>query len=217
MKSCLVFLGPPGAGKGTFAEVLSADKGLPHVSTGDIFREEIKNATELGKQAKGYVDSGLLVPDSLVSDLVVGRLSRADCADGYILDGFPRTLPQADLLTEALRKLGRKLDAVVYFKASDATLMLRLTARLTCSHCGFVFNRVTAPPKTEGVCDNCGQRTLCHRPDDSPETARRRLEVYARETAPLVGYYREAGLLLEVNSEQDRAVAAMDLKKVVGA
>jgi adenylate kinase len=197
-KRNLVFLGAPGAGKGTIAQILSEKEGLVHISTGDIFRNEIKNETELGKKAKHYVTTGGLVPDDLVAEMVASRLSEKDCDSGFILDGFPRTMPQADLFETALDKIGRKIDLVVYFKCDEELLLKRLTARIICKQCGSNFNKLFMPPKKEGVCDKCGGE-LYQRPDDSLETAKERLAIYNEQTAPLVDYYKKKGLLAEVD------------------
>jgi adenylate kinase len=202
-KKNLVFLGPPGAGKGTIARILSEETGLVHISTGDIFRSEIKGGTELGKKAKEYVNSGGLVPDELVGDMVGSRLSKDDCADGFILDGFPRTLPQADIFKNVMSKIGKELDLVVYFKASDDILLKRLTARIICRKCGLNFNKLFSPPKVEGVCDECGGE-LYQRDDDSLETAKDRLAVYYKETSPLIELYGKEGVLFEIDGEQDK-------------
>ena len=199
-KKNLVFLGPPGAGKGTLSTLLLDACPLAHISTGDILRAEIAAKSELGLLAKGFMDKGQLVSDEIVNDMVARRLAEPDCAGGFILDGFPRTVRQAELLKETLAKLGRTLDVVVYFKAGDELLLQRLTARLSCRKCGAVFNRVFAPPRQENYCDRCNGE-LFQRPDDSLETAKGRLEVYYRQTLPLIDYYREQGLLVEINSE----------------
>lgn len=199
-KKNLVFLGPPGAGKGTLSEVLIKETGISHISTGNILRAEIKNETELGKKAKGFVSSGALVPDELVADMVGEWLGKDECGKGFILDGFPRTVKQAELLEQALKKIGKKLDCVVYFKAGEELLLKRLTARLTCGGCGAIFNKIFSAPKQEGKCDKCG-KDLVQRADDSLETAQERLKVYNSQTAPLIEYYEKKGLLCSVDSE----------------
>lgn len=199
-KKNLVFLGPPGAGKGTLSEVLIKETGISHISTGNILRAEIKNETELGKKAKGFVSSGALVPDELVADMVGEWLGKDECGKGFILDGFPRTVKQAELLEKALKKIGKKLDCVIYFKAGEELLLKRLTARLTCGGCGLIFNKLFSPPKKEGVCDSCG-KNLIQRADDSLETAKERLKVYNAQTAPLIEYYEKKGLLCSVDAE----------------
>jgi adenylate kinase len=198
-KKNLVFLGPPGAGKGTLSMILKEETGLAHISTGDILRAEIKNETELGKKAKECVNKGALVPDEIVAEMVGKRLSESDCENGFILDGFPRTINQADLLNDALQKIGKKLDMVVYFNAEEELLLKRLTARLICKACGYNHNKIFSPPTSEGVCDKCGGE-LYQRPDDSLETAKDRLKVYNEQTAPLIEYYKEKGLLSEIDS-----------------
>jgi len=204
-KNNLVFLGPPGAGKGTIAQILSKNTGFVHISTGDIFRNEIKNETELGKKAKHYVTTGGLVPDDLVAEMVGTRLAKEDCADGFILDGFPRTLQQAELFKQALVAIKKTLDCVVYFEAGEELLLKRLTARIICQKCGANFNKVFSPPKAEGICDLCGGE-LYQRPDDSLETAKDRLNVYDKETAPLIDYYRNEGLLVSVDGSTERDI-----------
>ena len=209
-KRNLVFLGPPGAGKGTLSEVIIRDEKLVHISTGDIFRAEIGNGTALGKEAKAYMDAGKLVPDQLVVDMVAARLAKEDCADGFILDGFPRTVAQAEMLEQIAEKTGRKLDCVVLFDAPCDLLIQRLTARLTCRKCKANFNKLFAKPKTEGVCDHCGGE-LYQRADDSLETAQNRLKVYEEQTAPLIKFYTDNGLLAKIDSSlpRDRAYEAL--------
>ena len=206
----LVFMGPPGAGKGTLSEVLLKDEKLVHISTGDILRAEIAQGTELGKSAKALMDQGKLVPDQIVADMVASRLTQADCDAGFILDGFPRTVAQAELLKESAAKIGRNLDKVVLFDAPRELLLQRLTARLTCRQCKASFNKIFAQPKVEGVCDHCGGE-LFQRSDDSLETAQNRLKVYDEQTAPLIDYYRSNGLLATIDSSlpKDQGYAAL--------
>ena len=199
-KKNLVFLGPPGAGKGTLSEVLIKEEGLAHISTGNILRAEIKNGTALGNKAKECVNSGALVPDELVADMVGEWLAKDECNKGFILDGFPRTVKQAELLEAALKKIGKTLDCVVYFKAGEELLLKRLTARLTCGSCGAIYNKLFSPSKKEGLCDSCNS-PLVQRADDSLETAKSRLKVYNEQTAPLIKFYEAKGLLDTVDSE----------------
>jgi len=209
-KRNLVLLGPPGAGKGTLSDILKVEEKLAHISTGDIIRAEIKAGTELGKQVKAIAESGKLVPDELVAGLVAKRLSESDCRNGFILDGFPRTVPQAELLDANLKKISMKLDAVVLFEASEELLLQRLTARIMCKKCGGNFNKIFSKPKVEGVCDKCGGE-LYQRADDSLETAKNRLQVYNEQTAPLIEYYKKQSLLASIDSAQpkDKAYPAL--------
>ncbi|MEJ5186335.1 MAG: adenylate kinase [Candidatus Geothermincolales bacterium] len=193
----LVFLGPPGAGKGTQAERISEKYGIAHISTGDIFRENIKKGTELGRKAKEYMDRGELVPDEVVIAIVREALSGEECARGFLLDGFPRTVAQADALERMLEEIGRPLDRVVNLSVPDQVVVERLTARRTCRNCGRNYHLMFNPPKVDGVCDACGGE-LYQRDDDREETVRARLEEYRRKTQPLIDYYREKGLLVEV-------------------
>ena len=203
-------MGPPGAGKGTLSQVLLKDEKLVHISTGDILRAEIAQGTELGKSAKALMDQGKLVPDQIVADMVASRLTQADCDAGFILDGFPRTVAQAELLKESAAKIGRNLDKVVLFDAPRELLLQRLTARLTCRQCKASFNKIFAQPKVEGVCDHCSGE-LFQRSDDSLETAQNRLKVYDEQTAPLIDYYRSNGLLATIDSSlpKDQGYAAL--------
>ncbi len=209
-KKNLVFLGPPGAGKGTLSEIIINDEKLVHISTGDIFRAEIKNGTELGREAKAYMDAGKLVPDQLVVDMVAARLAKEDCAGGFILDGFPRTVVQAEMLDKIAKQTGRDIDCVVLFDAPNDLLIQRLTARLTCKSCKANFNKLFAKPKQEGICDHCGGE-LYQRSDDSLETAQNRLKVYEEQTAPLIRFYTDNGLLARIDSSlpKDQAYAAL--------
>lgn len=196
----IVMLGAPGAGKGTIASRLSVKYGIPHISTGDIFRANIKNGTELGKKAKSYMDQGLLVPDELTCDLVMDRISQDDCKKGFILDGFPRTIPQAEALTDALDEKDEQMDYALNVILSDDKIVKRMSGRRTCPKCGAVYHIVTLPPKEEGICDKCGS-ALVQRADDSEETVKKRLEVYHEQTEPLIEYYHRAGIIVEVSGD----------------
>jgi adenylate kinase len=210
----LVFLGPPGAGKGTQAKTVSADFSLPHISTGDILRENVAAGTELGAKAKGYMDSGALVPDDLVVSMVAERLTRDDCANGFILDGFPRTTAQAEALAANLDESGRKLDGVLYFKVDDEKVVGRLSGRRMCRGCGAGYHLEYMPPAAEGVCDKCGGE-LYQRDDDKAETVRARLKVYYAQTAELIDYYRERGLLKEVDASLSPEAVCDGVKAVL--
>lgn len=194
----LIMLGAPGAGKGTQAANLAKELNIPHISTGDIFRANIKNGTELGKKAKSYMDAGKLVPDELVCDLVADRIAQDDCRDGFILDGFPRTIPQAEALAEAVEKLGTKIDYAVNIDVPDEAIIERMSGRRACVNCGATYHVKYNPPKKEGVCDVCGQ-TLVLRDDDRPETVKTRLNVYHEQTQPLIDYYDGKNLLVTVD------------------
>ena len=196
----LILLGPPGAGKGTQAERLRDEFDLPHISTGDIFRAAIKDGTELGRKAKGYLDSGELVPDSVVTDIVAERIRNDDCSAGFLLDGFPRTLPQAEALDKVLHEGGCPLTAVVDLAVDRDALVNRLTSRRACSECGENYNLISKPPERENVCDKCGGK-LYQRDDDRRETIENRLSVYDEQTAPLIQYYDGSGQLVRVSGE----------------
>jgi len=198
----LVLLGPPGSGKGTQAELLHEKLKLPHVASGDLFRENLKNETELGLLAKKYMDKGQLVPDDVTIAMVRERLQQPDCAQGVILDGFPRTLAQAESLDEMLAGMGRRLNGVLYLAVPDEELVRRLSGRWICSQCQTPYHTLFNPPAEEGICDLCGGE-LYQRDDDKPETVRARLKVYHRQTAPLIDYYRRAGLLVKVDGAKD--------------
>jgi adenylate kinase len=198
----ILLLGAPGAGKGTQAAFLTEKLGIPHVASGDLFRAAIANQTELGKLAKSYMDRGELVPDDVTIAMVMERLSQPDCAGGALLDGFPRTIEQAKALEKALAERGSRLSLVLYIRASEATLLERLGGRWTCRQCGAVYHERFNPPKQPGICDVCGGE-LYQRPDDQPETQRRRIRVYLEQTAPLIEYFKERGLLVEIDGEQD--------------
>ena len=195
-------LGPPGAGKGTQAKVLSQTYAIPHISTGDILREAVKNNAPVGKKAKAYMDKGELVPDDVVNQIVVERIGEDDAARGFILDGFPRTRVQAQRLDESLGELGIALDLVLYFETSNRVAIARLSGRRVCRKCGANFHITNIPPKVNGVCDHCGGE-LYQRPDDSEETVKNRLVVYEQQTKELVEYYRGKGLLRTVSGDLD--------------
>jgi len=197
----VVLLGPPGSGKGTQAKRLVDALGTPHVSSGDLFRHHLSEETELGLMAKSYMEEGELVPDDVTVKMVIERISQPDCEDGVILDGFPRTLTQAEALAEALEEQEQEVTVVPLIKVSDEEVMRRLTARRVCEDCGAVYNLIFNPPEEEGVCDVCGGE-LYQREDDNPETVRHRLYTYYKETSPLIGYYFARDLLVEVDGEQ---------------
>jgi len=194
----LILLGPPGAGKGTQAERIATLYSIPHISTGDIFRENLRQGTELGLKAKEYMDGGELVPDELVIDIVKDRLAAPDCRQGFILDGFPRTVTQADALKGMLAEMGMPIDQVLNIQVPGEVVVNRLTARRTCSSCGSVCHLIYDPPSKEGSCDACGGELYC-RDDDGEETVRTRLEEYEEKTQPLIDYYRREGLLRDVD------------------
>lgn len=194
----IVMLGGPGAGKGTQAVRIAETFGIPHISTGDIFRANIKQATELGKEAKKYIDQGLLVPDELVCNLVVDRIAAEDCKTGYVLDGFPRTIPQAEALTKALAETGEALEYVIDIEVPDEIIVDRISGRRTCPACGWGCHVTAFPPQVEGICDKCGAQLII-RDDDKPETVQNRLNVYHKQTQPLIEYYEKEGILKEVD------------------
>lgn len=194
----IIMLGAPGAGKGTQAKKIADKYGIPHISTGDIFRANIKNGTELGKKAKTYMDQGLLVPDELVVDLVVDRVQQEDCEKGYVLDGFPRTIPQAQALDEALSKFNDKMDYAINVEVSDENIVSRMGGRRACVGCGATYHVVYNAPRKADICDTCGEKLIL-RDDDKPETVQKRLGVYHEQTQPLIDYYNHAGILREVD------------------
>ena len=198
----IIMLGAPGAGKGTQAKKIAEKYSIPHISTGDIFRANIKNGTQLGKKAKTYMDQGLLVPDELVVDLVVDRVNQDDCANGYVLDGFPRTIPQAEALDEALATLGQAMDYAINVEVPDENIVRRMSGRRACVDCGATYHIVYAPTKEENVCDNC-HGELILRDDDKPETVQKRLNVYHEQTQPLIDYYTAKNILVEVDGTVD--------------
>jgi adenylate kinase len=207
----LLLLGAPGAGKGTQAEVLRDTLGMPHVSSGDLFRLHMKNETPLGIQAKAYYDRGELVPDAITIQMILDRLDERDTEQGVILDGFPRTVAQAEALTAALAVRGLRVDQALYVKVPNDTLLDRLSGRWICRNCGAVYHERYNPPTVPGVCDNCGKADLYQRTDDKRETAENRLRVYFDQTMPVIDYYRQQGVLDEINGDQhiERVTAEM--------
>lgn len=210
----IVMLGAPGAGKGTQAIRIAEQYGIPHISSGDIFRKNLKEGTELGLKAKAYMDEGLLVPDELTTDLVISRLREDDCENGYVLDGFPRTLPQARALSEKLQAEGSKIDFALDIEVTDEEIVTRVSGRRICPKCGAGFHTLYHKPEIDGICDICGAE-LVMRDDDRPETVLRRLEVYHAETEPLIAYYREEGILRAVDGSQSIDKVFEDSVKVL--
>ena len=211
----IIMLGAPGAGKGTQAKMIAEKCGIPHISTGDIFRANIKNGTELGAKAKEYMDKGLLVPDELVCDLVVDRIQQADCEKGYILDGFPRTIPQAEALEAALNAIEQKLDYAIDIDVPDENIINRMSGRRACVGCGATYHVLFNPTKVEGKCDVCGE-SLILRDDDKPETVKKRLDVYHTQTQPLIDFYSARKVLVEVDGTQSMDKVFEDIMKILG-
>ena len=198
----IIMLGAPGAGKGTQAKMIAEKYSIPHVSTGDIFRANIKNGTELGKQAKEYMDAGKLVPDELTVKILLDRVAQDDCKNGYILDGFPRTIPQAEVLDKALTELNDKIDYAIDVEVPDENIINRMGGRRACLACGATYHVVFNAPKKEGICDACGKE-LVLRDDDAPETVKKRLDVYHEQTQPLIDFYNKKGILKEVDGTKE--------------
>ena len=198
----IIMLGAPGAGKGTQAKMIAEKYGIPHISTGDIFRYNIKNGTELGKEAKKYMDQGLLVPDELTVKILLDRVAKDDCKNGYVLDGFPRTIPQAEVLEEALTKLGDRIDYAINVEVPDENIVKRMGGRRACVNCVATYHIEHVPPKKEGICDNCGSELIL-RDDDKPETVKNRLSVYHKQTQPLIDFYNGKGVLRTVDGTVD--------------
>lgn len=212
----IIMLGAPGAGKGTQAKKIADKYQIPHISTGDIFRANIKEGTELGKKAKSYMDQGLLVPDELTLELIMDRFQNPDCANGYVLDGFPRTIPQAEALTAALEKNGEAIDYAINVEVPDENIVARMSGRRACLACGATYHVVYAPTKEEGICDRCGEK-LVLRDDDKPETVKKRLDVYHSQTQPLIDYYTKQGKLVEVDGTQNVDAVFDAIVKILGA
>ena len=198
----IIMLGAPGAGKGTQAKMIAEKYQVPHVSTGDIFRANIKNGTLLGKEAKKYMDQGLLVPDELTVKILLDRVAKDDCKNGYVLDGFPRTIPQAEVLDKALSEMGDAIDYAINVDVPDENIVRRMSGRRACLACGATYHIAHIPPKKEGICDTCGQE-LVLRDDDKPETVLNRLKVYHDQTQPLIDFYAGKGVLKNVDGTVD--------------
>ncbi len=212
----IIMLGAPGAGKGTQAKKIADKYQVPHISTGDIFRANIKNGTELGMKAKTYMDQGLLVPDELVVDLVVDRLSQEDCVNGCVLDGFPRTIPQAESLDAALAAKGEAIDYAIDVDVPDENIINRMSGRRACVACGATYHIVHIPTKVEGICDRCGEKLIL-RDDDKPETVKKRLDVYHAQTQPLIDYYTSKNVLKSVDGTQDMEAVFQAIVDILGA
>lgn len=212
----IIMLGAPGAGKGTQAKQIAGKYSIPHISTGDIFRANIKNGTDLGKKAKEYMDQGLLVPDELTCDLVMDRIQQGDCKNGFVLDGFPRTIPQAQALDAALTKIGEHMDYAIDVDVPDESIVSRMSGRRACLDCGATYHIVSLPPKTEGKCDHCGS-DLVLRDDDKPETVQKRLTVYHEQTQPLIDYYQKQGILKSVDGTQPMEAVFTAITDILGA
>ncbi|MBB3132040.1 adenylate kinase [Paenibacillus rhizosphaerae] len=210
----ILFMGPPGAGKGTQAEVIVNEFGIPHISTGDAFRLAIKQGTPIGKKAKEYMDQGFLVPDDVTIGIVEERLQQSDCEKGFLLDGFPRTLSQAEALDEILSRLNTKLDHVINLKVDRDKLMARLTGRRICKNCGATYHVIFNPPKQEGVCDKCGGE-LYQRSDDNEESVGTRLDEYINKTAPLLTFYENKGLLRQIDGDQEIGTVSDEIVSVL--
>lgn len=210
----IIMLGAPGAGKGTQAKMIADTYGLPHVSTGDIFRMNIKNGTQLGMEAKTYMDQGLLVPDELTVRILLDRVAQEDCKNGYVLDGFPRTIPQAEVLEDALTKLGDQIDFAINVEVPDENIIRRMGGRRACLSCGATYHIEHVPPKKEGVCDVCGQQ-LVLRDDDKPDTVKNRLRVYQEQTQPLIDFYTKKGVLRSVDGTQDMQDVFAAIKEIL--
>ena len=212
----IIMLGAPGAGKGTQAQMIADKFNIPHISTGDIFRANIKNGTELGKKAKEFMDKGLLVPDELTVQLLLDRVANDDCKNGYVLDGFPRTIPQADVLDAELTKLGDKVDFAVNVDVPDENIVRRMSGRRACLKCGATYHIEHIPPKKEGICDKCGSE-LVQREDDKPETVQNRLSVYHEQTQPLIDYYDKKNILKTVDGTKDMQEVFNEIVNILNA
>lgn len=211
----IIMLGAPGAGKGTQAKQIAEKYAIPHISTGDIFRANIKEGTELGKKAKSFMDQGLLVPDELTVELVADRIVKDDCKNGFVLDGFPRTIPQAQALDETLVKMGEKIDYAIDVDVPDENIVKRMGGRRVCLNCGATYHVVSLPTKEEGICDTCGKEVVL-RDDDAPETVQKRLSVYHEQTQPLIDYYQKQGILKSVDGTRPMEEVFADIVRILG-
>ena len=212
----IIMLGAPGAGKGTQAKQIADKYSIPHISTGDIFRANLKAGTELGKKAKEYMDQGLLVPDELTCDLVMDRIGQEDCKNGFVLDGFPRTIPQAEALDNALSKINQTMDYAIDVDVPDENIINRMSGRRACLNCGATYHIVSIPTKVEGICDRCGNQVVL-RDDDQPETVKKRLDVYHEQTQPLIDYYKKQNILKTVDGTQPMEKVFDAIVEILGA
>ena len=212
----IIMLGAPGAGKGTQAKQIADKFQIPHISTGDIFRANIKEGTELGTKAKAFMDKGELVPDELTVQLVVDRIAKDDCKRGFVLDGFPRSIPQAEVLDETLAKMGEKMDYAIDVDVPDENIVNRMGGRRACVNCGATYHIVNVPTKVEGICDKCGSETIL-RDDDKPETVQKSLSVYHTQTQPLIEYYKKQGILKSVDGTLPMADVFKAIERILGA
>lgn len=210
----IVLMGPPGAGKGTQADFIKQQYPIPHISTGDMFRDAVSRGTELGKEAKKYMDAGKLVPDEVTIGIVEERLAESDCKDGFLLDGFPRTTNQAEALDQALSAVGRKIQAAINIAVPNDILIERMSGRISCQECKTVYNLKTNPPAQTGICDKCGGQ-LVQRSDDQGETVAKRLEVYLEQTNPLLDYYQKQDVLYEVDGDRDSKAVFTEIKSLL--
>lgn len=211
----IIMLGAPGAGKGTQAKKIAEKYQIPHISTGDIFRANIKGGTELGMKAKTFMDQGMLVPDEITIGMLMDRMGQEDCINGYVLDGFPRTIPQAESLTKALAERGEKVDYAINVDVPDENIINRMSGRRACLGCGATYHITFNPPVKEGICDTCGQE-LVLRDDDKPETVKKRLDVYHQQTQPLIDYYKNAEVLAEVDGTQPMDAVFQGIVEILG-
>lgn len=210
----IIVMGPPGAGKGTQADLIKANYPIPHISTGDMFREAVSNGTDLGKEAQKYMDAGQLVPDQVTIGIVKERLAQSDCAPGFLLDGFPRTTVQAQALDQVLAEMGKKLEAAINIHVPESILMERMTGRISCKECKTVYHLAFNPPHKEGICDKCGGE-LVQRSDDLGDTVKKRLQVYAEQTDPLIEYYRQQSILHNIDGDRSTQAVFADIKQLM--